>query len=62
MKKLMVSKREACELLGVSRTQLDRWEFDPKYQHLGFPRRIRAGGKVFWLYDDLERFVHRLFT
>jgi len=56
MKKLM-SKKAVREAVGFSPAHIDRMEFEPEYAHLGFPRRIRIGARVFWASDEIEAWI-----
>lgn len=44
---VLVSPRVACELLGVSRSTLIRWEEDGKLT----PRRLFGGHRRYWLHE-----------
>lgn len=41
---------------GVARATVDRWENEPKYAHLGFPKRVVLGQCriCWWLHEVLE--------
>jgi putative resolvase len=43
----LVSPRVACELLGVSRSTLIRWEEEGKLK----PRRLFGGHRRYWLHE-----------
>lgn len=43
----LVSSRVACELLGVSRSTLIRWEAEGKIT----PRRLFGGHRRYWLHQ-----------
>ena len=53
----LLSKRKVCEKCSVAPATIDRWEYDPRYQHLGFPKRIRIGFKVFWSRRAINTFI-----
>jgi Predicted transcriptional regulator len=55
----LLPKKTVREMVGVSFAQIDRWEKDPHYAHLGFPKRRRIGSRVFWLSDEIETFIER---
>jgi predicted DNA-binding transcriptional regulator AlpA len=54
MKKLLLTKRDVCFILGVSPATIDRWRFHEDYAHLAFPRAVNIGYKVFWRPEDIE--------
>jgi predicted DNA-binding transcriptional regulator AlpA len=60
MAKQLLSKKQVREKVGVSFAQMDRWENELAYAHLGFPKRIRVGFRVFWLAEEIDDFIDRL--
>jgi predicted DNA-binding transcriptional regulator AlpA len=56
MKKL-ISKKAVRELVGFSSAHIDRFETDPTYAHVGFPRRLRVGFRVFWVEDEIHAWI-----
>jgi predicted DNA-binding transcriptional regulator AlpA len=56
----LISKKQVRELVSISSTQIDRWENDIEYAHLGFPRRYRIGERVFWSYEEIQDFIARM--
>lgn len=56
----LISKKQVKELLSISATQIDRWENDREYAHLGFPRRYRIGERVFWSHEEIQDFIARM--
>lgn len=53
----LISKKQVRELVSVSATQIDRWENDKEYAHLGFPRRYRIGERVFWSFEEIQNWI-----
>ena len=56
----LISKKQVKEMLSISATQIDRWENDEKYTHLGFPTRYRIGDRVFWSLEEMQDFIARM--
>jgi predicted DNA-binding transcriptional regulator AlpA len=57
MKKLLLTKKDVCFLLGVAPASIDRYRFHDDYVHLAFPRAVKIGFKVFWRPEDIEAWV-----
>lgn len=55
----LLPKKAVRDMVGVSFAQLDRWENSPEYAHLGFPKRIRIGSRVFWVSNEIQDFIER---
>ena len=53
----LISKNQVIELVSISKTQLDRWEKDKEYAHLGFPKRCRIGDRVFWSFEEIQDWI-----
>lgn len=45
----LLTINQVAEMLGVSRTQVNRYRHDDDYAHLGFPRPLVLGIKVLFL-------------
>lgn len=43
----LIPTRTACELLGISRSTLIRWEAEGKIK----PRRLHGGHRRYWLHE-----------
>ena len=57
----LISKKQVKELLSISATQIDRWETEEKYAHMGFPKRYRIGDqRVFWSLEEIQDFIARM--
>jgi predicted DNA-binding transcriptional regulator AlpA len=54
VKKLLLTKRDVCHLLGFSPASIDRFRFAEEYRHLAFPRAVKIGFKVFWNPAEIE--------
>ena len=54
MKKLLLTKKDVCYILGVAPATIDRYRFDSAYAYLAFPRATKIGFKVFWRPSDVE--------
>lgn len=54
MKKLLLTKKDVCFILGTSPATIDRYRFHADYAHLLFPRAVNIGYKVFWRPTDIE--------
>jgi len=55
----LLSKKEVRNRVGISPAHIARMETQPEYAHLGFPRRVRVGFRVFWLEDEIDDFIRR---
>ncbi len=53
----LLSKKQVKELIGFSPAHIDRMEFDSEYAHLGFPRRIKIGFRVFWVASEIDAWI-----
>lgn len=56
----LIFKKQVKELLSISATQVDRWEKDEEYAHLGFPKRYRIGFRALWSYEEIQDFIARM--
>lgn len=56
MEKLL-TKKQLKELIGFSFAHIDRMETDPKYRHLGFPKRVKIGFRAFWAYSEVQAWI-----
>lgn len=62
MKKLQLTKKDVCFLLGVSPATIDRYRFHKDYAYLAFPRACKQGFKVFWRPCDIEAWSEAQFA
>ena len=53
----LLSKKQVREIVGFSFAHIDRMERDPAYAHLGFPKRVQIGFRVFWVADEIYDWV-----
>lgn len=53
----LLSKKQVRDIVGFSFAHIDRMEFDTEYAHLGFPRRIKIGFRVFWVEQEVYDWV-----
>lgn len=53
----LISKKQVKEIVGFSSAHIDRMEFEDEYQHLGFPKRVRIGHRVFWVASEVYDWV-----
>lgn len=53
----LISKKQVIELVSISKTQLDRWENDKEYAHLGFPKRLHIGFRALWSYEEIQDWI-----
>ena len=60
MEEKLLSKKQVRALVSVSFSQIDRWERDAEYEHLGFPKRIKVNTRVFWVGSEIQDFLFRL--
>lgn len=56
----LLSKKQVIERISISLTQLDRWTWEPEYAHLGCPKPIKVGGRVFYLERKIDSFIASL--
>ncbi len=52
-----LSKKQVKEIVGFSPAHIDRMEHDNEYSHLGFPKRIKIGFRVFWVESEISDWV-----
>ncbi len=52
-----MTKKDVSNKVGVSLAQIDRWNFDKDYEHLGFPSRVRIGFRVFWDEKEIDDWI-----
>ena len=50
-----LSKRQVSEKIGLSRTEVDRKEAAGK-----FPKRVQVGFRVFWVEEEVDRWMEAL--
>jgi predicted DNA-binding transcriptional regulator AlpA len=48
-----LTKQNVCVKLAISRATLDRYKAKSD-----FPKRIRRGGRVYWLEDEIVEWMH----
>ena len=53
----LISKKQVKEIVGFGLAHIDRMENDPAYTHLGFPKRVRIGFRVFWVEEEVYAWV-----
>lgn len=53
----LLSKKQVKEIVGFSPAHIDRMEFEDDYAHLGFPRRVKIGFRVFWVASEINDWV-----
>ena len=53
----LLSKKQVREIVGFSFAHIDRMENDPAYAHLGFPKRVQIGFRVFWVEAEIRDWV-----
>jgi len=54
----LISKKQVCEKLSLSRAQIDRYTNDPSYRHIGFPKPVRLGqGRVAWVESEIDDWI-----
>jgi predicted DNA-binding transcriptional regulator AlpA len=56
----LLSKKEVRDKVGFSFAHLARLENQPEYAHLGFPKRVPIGFRVFWVDEEIEDFIRRM--
>lgn len=44
----LLTKKQVCDMIGVSRAYVDRLTSDENYKHYGFPKPMRLGVRVLW--------------
>jgi len=52
-----LSKKQVKAIVGFSLAHIDRMEHDSEYSHLGFPKRIKIGFRVFWVESEIYDWV-----
>ena len=50
-----LSKRQVSQKIGLSRTEIDRKEAAGK-----FPKRVQVGFRVFWVEEEVDRWMEAL--
>lgn len=55
----LLSKKEVREKVGFSPAHIARMETEPEYAHLGFPKRVRIGFRVFWVELEIEDWIRQ---
>lgn len=50
-----LSKKQVSQKIGLSRTEIDRKEAVGK-----FPKRVQIGFRVFWVEEEVERWMQKL--
>lgn len=53
----LLSMKQIQEIIALSRTQIDRYVHDPDYEHLGFPKPVKIGFRVFWVSQEVHDWV-----
>lgn len=53
----LLSKKQVKEIVGFSFAHLDRFETDPDYSHMGFPKRVKVGFRVFYVASEIDSWV-----
>ena len=53
----LLSKKQVREIVGFSFAHIDRMENDDAYMHLGFPKRVQIGFRVFWVEEEIHTWV-----
>lgn len=53
----LLSKKQVREIVGFSFAHIDRMENEPEYAHLGFPKRVQIGFRVFWVEEEIHAWV-----
>ncbi|MEO0938555.1 MAG: AlpA family phage regulatory protein [Pseudomonadota bacterium] len=53
----LLSKKQVREIVGFSFAHIDRMECDEAYTHLGFPKRVQIGFRVFWVEEEIHTWV-----
>lgn len=56
MEKLL-TKKQVRDVCGFSFAHIDRMETDVEYAHLGFPKRIKIGFRVFWAETEIQSWI-----
>lgn len=55
----LLSKKAVCAKVGFSPAHLARLEYDAEYAHLGFPKRVRIGFRVFWVESEIDDWIRK---
>lgn len=53
----LLSKKQIREIVGFSFAHIDRMETETDYVHLGFPKRVQIGFRVFWVEEEVHAWV-----
>lgn len=53
----LLSKKQVREIVGFSFAHIDRMETEIEYAHLGFPKRVHIGFRVFWVEKEIHAWV-----
>ena len=53
----LLCKKQVREIVGFSFAHIDRMENEPEYTHLGFPKRVGIGFRVFWVEEEIHTWV-----
>ena len=53
----LLTKKQVKELIGFSLTHIDRLTHDPEYAHMGFPKAIKIGFRVFYRESKIQEWI-----
>ncbi len=53
----LLSKKQVKEIVVFGFAHIDRMEREPEYSHLGFPKRVKIGFRVFWVEKEIYAWV-----
>lgn len=53
----LLSKKQVREIVSFSLTHIDRLSHEPEYAHLGFPKPIKIGHRVFYRESKINDWV-----
>lgn len=62
MEERLISKQEVCRLVGYSRAHIDRMVSDSGYRHLEFPKPVKIGFRVFWVWSEIQQWIQHMIT
>jgi predicted DNA-binding transcriptional regulator AlpA len=55
----LLTMKQVCEKVGLSRTQINRFRHDEEYAHVGFPKAAVVGFKVLFSDDEVNAWISK---